>query len=540
MNKLQFIGVMFIVIALLVSCSGGADPGQQETTGLPQSAAGLKVLRMAGSVPPTLDPHLTGDATSAEYIVEIYSGLVTYDRDLNIVPDLAELWEISGDGLTYTFLLRENAVFHDGKKVTAHDVKWSIERACDFRTRSTTADTYLGDIVGCSDKLRGKAEEVSGVQVLNDSTISLTIYAPRQYFLDKLTYPTAYILNKENVEAGGRTWTDNPNGTGPYKLKEHKLGEYIILAKNDLYYREPMPKIDEVHYTLVGGTRMVLYEQGQLDIVAVGINDIDRILDPGDPLHDELNVIPSMGVFYISFNANVPPFDDPNIRRAFSMAINKDHLVSVVYKDTVAPAHAIVPPAVPGYDNSSIQDLPYDPDAARALIAAYDGNLDDITFQVLGSGGSASKAIEALVALWEETLGIKVAIQMVDWTVFLMDLHNPDNKIQMWGGDAGWIADYPDPHNFLDILFRCDSQQNNTHYCNAEVDALLDAANACAAEDEACRNENYLAAEQILMNDAAIMPLHFGTEYWLVKPWVKDAYFPPLMIPRLQYMDIEK
>jgi ABC-type transport system substrate-binding protein len=249
----------------------------------PAPSADGQVLTVPGGDPPTLDPHLSGDATSAEYVVEIFSGLVTFDRDLNIVPDLAESWEVSDDGTVYIFHLREDARFHNGKPVRAQDFKWSIERACDFRTRSITADTYLGDVIGCRDKLRGNADEVEGVQVIDDHTLEITIDQPRVYFLSKLTYPTAYVLDQENVERGGRTWTDNPNGTGPFELAEFRFGEIIALERNEDYYREPMPQRERIDFVLTGGSRMVMYEQDELDMTPVGLNDIERVTDPTNP-----------------------------------------------------------------------------------------------------------------------------------------------------------------------------------------------------------------------------------------------------------------
>ena len=144
--------------------------------------------------------------------MEIYSGLVKLDTNLQLVPDIAESWQISPDGLVYTFNIKPNAKFHDGKPVTAHDFKWSIERAADPDTGSPVADTYLGDIIGVQEKLAKEVTEISGVQAIDDYTIQFTIDAPKAYFLAKLTYPTAYVLDRENVEAGGSTWTDRPTG----------------------------------------------------------------------------------------------------------------------------------------------------------------------------------------------------------------------------------------------------------------------------------------------------------------------------------------
>jgi oligopeptide transport system substrate-binding protein len=520
-----------------------AKPAQvQVTPEVPSGGSGVLNQPGAGggSDPPTLDPQLSGDATSAEYIVEIFSGLVTLDKDLNIVPDIAERWDMSPDGKVYTFYLRKSVQFHNGKPVRAQDFKWSFERACDYRTRSTTADTYMGDIVGCKDKLRGKANEVSGVKVIDDYTLQLTIDQPRAYFLAKLTYPTAFVLDQENVERGGRTWTDHPNGTGPFKLAEYRLGELIALERNDNYYRDPKPQLKRVNYILSGGSPMIMYEQGQLDMTPVGLNDMERVTDPTNPLNKELKIVPTMSVFYIGMNVKQPPFDDPKVRQAFSYALDRQKIVDVVYKKTVPVAEGIVPPTMPNYKDTSLKPLNYDLNKAKQLISESKygdvSNFPDITFYTVGAGGATSQLIEAVVASLKENLGVQIQVQQTDWATFLNDLNNPNNTNQMW--DLGWIADYADPHDFLDVNFRCGSQQNNTGYCNPELDKLLD--QAASEEDPAKREALYYQAEQIIVNDAAWIPLFYEVQYWLVKPYVQNAYLPPLIKPKLQYYQVQQ
>jgi ABC-type transport system substrate-binding protein len=514
--------------------------GQLDTSAPPPSTG--QVLNVPGGDPPTLDPHLSGDATSAEYIVELFSGLVTFDQELNIVPDLAESWELSNNDTVYTFSLRQNAHFHNGKPVRAQDFKWSLERACAPATRSTTADTYLGDIVGCQDKLRGRADEVAGVEVIDDYTLQITIDGPRAYFLSKLTYPTAFVLDQENVERGGRTWTDQPNGTGPFKLAEFRFGELIVLERNEDYYRDPKPQLERINFFLAGGSRMVMYEQGQLDMTAVGLNDIERVTDPTNPLNQELRIVESMGIFYIGLNVNQPPFDDVKVRQAFNYALDRERIIDVVYKKTVPVAWGIVPPTMPNYENPDLKPLSFDLEKAQQLIAESKygdaSEFPDLTFHVLGAGGATGRLIEATVASYEETLGVQIEVQQTDWATFLSDLDRPDNPNQMWGGEAGWIADYPDPHDFLDILFRCNSLQNHTRYCSPDVDELLD--QAALEEDPAQREALYRQVEQTVIDDAPWVPLFFGVDYWLVKPYVKNVYLPPLVKPRFQYYTMDR
>jgi len=267
------------------------------------------VLQRLGPEPPTLDPHITVSGESALYVVEIYGGLVTIDRNLRIAPDLAKDWEISNGGKTYTFFLREDAKFHDGKPVTAHDFKWSLERAADPNTLSPVADVYLGDIEGFKAKIEGRADTMPAIRVVDDHTLSITIDAPKVFFLSKLTYPTAFVLDRDNVEGNDR-WFNEPNGTGPFKLAEYAPGEILRLERNDFYHLE-VPKLAGVDFSLGGGDSLLMFENDEIHVTGVGLINLASILDPANPLSK--NVIqapPGFDVSYFGMNSNEAPFDD--------------------------------------------------------------------------------------------------------------------------------------------------------------------------------------------------------------------------------------
>jgi len=514
----------------------------------PADLADEQVFILPGGDPPTMDPHLSGDATSAEYVVEIYSGLMAYDRDLDLIPDIAESYQISDDGLVYTFVIREEAVFQDGTPIRADDFKWSFERACDPATGSPTADTYLGDIIGCRDKLRGQAAEVEGVQVLDDLTLQLTIDAPKGFFLAKMTYPTAYVLDRDNVESSPN-WAEAPNGSGPFILDTYAPGEgVIILTRNDNYYREPHPILERVIYVVNAPLPgLTGYEEG-LDrlglqgvtygAVPVGTANLSRVTDPNNPLSQEFVSTNSLSVFYIGFNVNQPPFDDVKVRQAFNLALDKRRMVKLVFQDTVPVANGIVPPNMPGYQNPDLSDYEYDPDRALALIeeSSYGdvADLPDITLYVSGGGGEVGPVVETILESYEVNLGLQINVEQVSWPNFLADLNDPQNSYQMY--QLGWIADYPDPQNFLEILFHSDSSQNHGQYSNAQVDALLDQARG--EQDVEKRLDLYRQAEQMILDDAAWIPLYFDVENWLVKPYVRNFANPPIKIPKFQYIFI--
>ncbi len=486
--------------------------------------------------PPTLDPHLTTDATSAQIIIEVFGGLVTIDRDLNIVPDLALDWDISEDGRIYTFHLRPDATFHDGKPVTAEDFRWSLERVTNPLTESPVVNQYLGDIVGVEEKLNGDAQTISGLRVIDDHSLEITIDEPKSYFLAKLTYPTGFVLDRANVEADPKRWFRRPNGTGPFMLTRYDVGETMTLTRFGEYHLGPA-RLEEVEMILSGGTSMLMYENDEIHVTGVSLADLDRILDPGNDLNPELLEGPaSFSIQYIGMNVNEPPLDDPKVRQALNMAIDKQEIATIVLADLVVPAKGILPPGFPAY-NPDLEGYEFDPVKAKQLLAEskYGGDLENIppiTITTAGSfGASVSLDMDVILQMWERNLGVEAEFQQTEFATFLKDLHK--RRFQMF--DIGWIADYPDPENFLDILFHSESSNNHTNYSNPEVDALLEQART--EVDESLRYQLYNQAEQMIIDDAPWVPLWYsGERYVLVKPQVQGYELSQLYIPRLRYV----
>ena len=492
------------------------------------------VFNMLWSDPPTLDPHLTSDTTSAGVIVEIYGGLVTFDTNLNLIPDLAESWEISSDALTYTFKIRDDAVFHDGKEVTASDFKWSFERAAHPDTASPVAETYLADIVGVKEVLEGKTTKISGITVVDDKTLQIKIDAPKAYFLAKLTYPTAYVLDQNNVELESGEWTDTPNGTGPFKLVEYKIGERLILERHQDYHLGPA-MLDKIQMNLAGGSSMAMYENDEIHITGVGMLDLERIKDPSDPLNSQLvTASPSFSISYIGFNVDQPPFDDVLFRQALNHAVDKELIAKEVLADLVVPAYGILPPGFPGH-NDSLEGLKFDPVLAKKLLSEskYSDPMQRprIVVTIPGTGGTPNLDLEVIINMWFENLGIEVEIQQVEWATYLQDLDK--RKFQAYAG-LGWQADYPDPEDFLDILFYSESDNNHCAYANPEVDRLLRKARIGDVQD---RLNLYEQIEEMIVNDAPWVPLWFGSDrYLLIKPYVKGYTIPPMTVPKMRHI----
>jgi len=510
----------YVVASSLLFCLPGVSIQPVQKPSPPTAEA---VLNLYGIDPLTLDPAVSGEMTSHEYIMQIFGGLVCPGDKLEPAPDIAQSWQVSNGGKTYTFNLRQDVKFQDGRQVKAGDFKYSWERACAPETGSQTAATYLSDIVGVKEVLSGRTKEISGVRVIDDYTLEVTIDAPKAYFLSKLTYPTAFVVDRANVESGGEWWR-NPNGTGPFKLKQWEENKLLVLEKNELYYRE-LARVNLVAFQLWGGVPMNMYETGGIDVTSVYLDYVDKVTDEKGPFYRELSIVPELSFFYIGFNATKPPFDDVNIRRAFSQAIDKDKLVSLVFKGMMRRADGILPPGMPGY-NEALLGLDYDVDRAKELIASSRygdvSQLPPITITTMGWGGLISPELEAIVHQWRENLGVEVEVRQLEPERFFYYLR--EEKDEMF--HIGWVADYPHPQDFLDVLFHTGADNNYGEYSNPEVDALLDRAGV--EQDNALSLALYQQAEQLLVEDAACLPLWFGQNYILVKPYVEGYRLNPL------------
>ena len=492
------------------------------------------------SDPPTLDPHITTDYLAAAIVNEVFGGLVTIDPSIEIVPDLAKQWDISPDGRVFTFRLREDAKFHDGSPVTAEDFRWSLERAADPLTESPVTDLYLGDVVGVSDKLNGESESIMGLRVIDDYTVELTIDAPKSYFIAKLTYPTGFVLDRQNVEGEDDNWIFQPNGTGPFRLERYDVGEVIVLARNE-HYHLGSPFLDEVELILSGGDAMLMYENDEIHITGLGLTDLERVQDPANPLSAELATAPpGFSVSFIAMNLDQEPFDDVKVRQALNYAINKQEIATEVLEDLRVPAKGIIPPGFPSY-NPDIRGYEFNPDKAKQLLAEskYGGDLENfpsVTISVAGNfGASVGLDLQAMLKTWQDVLGIDAQIQQTEWATFLQDVHK--KRFQMF--TLAWSADYPDPQNFLDIMFHSQSDNNWMNYNNREVDSLLEAART--EQDQAARFEQYNRIEQLIVDDAPWVPLWHSTESKvLIKPSVKGYHLVPMTIPKLRFVYLDE
>ena len=524
-NVLTMVLVSAFVLSAVVSTSTSAGPAWQIDVPLNQAL----VLEGGESTNPReYDPattHGSGDK-------RVFSGLVSFDPQLNLTPDLAETWEVSADGMVYTFRLRANAKFHDGRAVTAQDVIYSWERAASPAVASDTVQTYLGDILGVTEMAAGQADHISGLKALDEYTLQVTLDAPKPYFVYKLTYPTTFIVDRENVESDDE-WYRQPNGTGPYLLREWKSFEYIIYEANPDFYLGA-PSIPHIVVKLYSGVGIRLYESNEIDITSINRYDADRFLDPTETMHNELLAGVDLCTSYVTFDATQPPFDDVNVRKAFSMAFDRQKYLEVVLNGHALPANGLYPPALPGFD-LTFEGLPYDPAQALGLLkqSKYGGpeGLPPIVFTDAGIGSYIADDVAAMAEMWEQNLGVTITVENIEYDYFLDQIYS-GNHGQLFS--SGWCADYPDPENFADVLFHSGSNQNNGGYSNPELDVLLESARV--ERDVTRRIQMYQQAERIIVDEAAVLFTVHSLSYQLAKPYVHGYVFTPIDIPIERYM----
>jgi len=480
-----------------------------------------------------LDPALqTGD--SQGLVGQLFSGLVRLSPTMQIEPDLAESWKVSEDGKVYTFMLRPDLHFASGKPLTAEDVRFSWERAASKSLESTTAATYLGDIVGVKEMQEGKADHLEGVKVIDDLTLQVTLDAAKPYFLAKLTYPTSYVVDSENVQDDPEKWVYEPNESGPFELDRYEQEETIVLASNSHYHTPPTLK--HIVYLLNrSGSPLSFFQAGEADLIGLSNDDAKAVLDPSHPLNRNLQSGVAMSTVSVHFNNSLPPMDDPNVRKALSLAIDLDELHDNLYQNMHVPAKSLLPPGMPGYsDEFPVHQ--FDPEAAKAALAAsrYAKEMPTLVLTKAGQAGSKNPVVDALVAQWKKNLGISVRVENLDPQKFSEEVVEKHGHMVL----SGWNADYPDPQNFLDVLYRTGSEFNFSGYSNPEVDKLLDQAGV--ELDTTRRLELYHQTEQLLMDDYAALPLVHWKEYMLVSSDVQGWQVLPLSVPLFQALWLER
>lgn len=463
----------------------------------------------------------------------IFSGLVRLDPDLRPAPDLAESWSASADGAAYTFYLRPGARFHDGRPVTVADVVYAWERALDPATGSTTALAYLGDIRGAAERRRGEATAISGLRALDDRTLEVTLLGPRPYFLLKLAVSAAAVVDRANV-AEGPEWYRRPNGAGPYRLLSWAPGKariYERVAGDPGLERAPRYLVARLD-TPNGG--LYAYALGELDQTPLTPQARAALEGLGGLAEGEVQEVATLCTSYVAFDAARPPFDDPRVRQAFALAVDRERYAERALAGGALPAHGLYPPGMPGYD-AQFAGVSYDPEAARARLAEsrYAGDLPPITLTTSGYGLYVPPGVGVLVQMWQEQLGAEISIAQLEPRAFAEAVRGPERgNLFFWE----WCAAYPDPEAFADALFHSQAPQNVGRYSSPDLDALLERARG--EPDLEARLGLYRRAEELLVEDGAAIFLGHRLDTYLVAPRVEGRVALPGAVPVERYLSI--
>jgi len=474
----------------------------------PASAAGPS-LRYVGGEPATYDPAFIGSAGDVEFLLQLYAGLTRLDEDGKPYASLAASWSVSDDGKTYTFHMRPGLTFSDGSPLDATDVRRSWLRILDPATRSTAPDV-LSIIEGAAERLAGGPEDRVGIDAPDAGTLVVRLKHPAAYFTAIAATPTAFVVPRT---AAGRddSWQSREDliGSGPYVVRGTD-GKDLILRANDRYVAGP-PPIAEIRWvTDLTGDSATAFADDQVDLTGVGASDAgwiayDRELGPA--LHRSA----ALGVQYFGFDTTRPPFNDARVRKAFAFALDRPRLVMNAEGSGGTPASSVVPPALwpEGMEDDQVTDLA---EARRLLDAAgYTDRARLGTITVNGSGLGVGPAVQ----VWEDELGVKIAIETMAFRDYLVALPLEPPPIFT----INWIADYPSPYALYSLLLLPDATSNYGHWDDAEFVRLLEAASA--AESEADQATAYRAVDARVDAEAPIIPWSYGASWWLVRPGLR-------------------
>lgn len=534
--RMCLLGVMLGVLAFLVAaCAASPAPTATAVPPTPTPALRPVAYLNLGTEPPTLDPAISTDSVSIDIVRSLFVGLTQIDEKTSeILPDLAEKWTISPDGTVYTFPLRKDVKWSDGKSVTAHDVVYGVRRTLDPATASEYAHTLTPFIKGAEGFNAGTAKDpaVVGVKALDDYTVEVTLNKPAAYFPSIASMWVMFPQPKWAIEAHGDKWIEAGKivTNGPYRLLTWEHEKSLVLKKNPDYYAADKVAFETVNFVMVSAesTAMTMYEAGALDAMYPGgppLEDLDRI--KADPvLKKELYIAPRLCTYYYGFNTTKPPFDKPLVRKAFAAAIDRQALIDNVLKGGQKPATTFTAPGVFGYVDGLGLGIGHTFDPAKAKKHLADAGypngqgLPEITLMFNTSEGH-QKIAQAIQGMWKEHLGVQVKLVNQEFGVYLKTLSS--DAPQVWR--LGWCADYPDANNWQNDVFHSKSGNNYGLFKNAAFDKLVE--DAATEPDPKRRLEQYKQAETILSNDeAALAPIYFYTFVQLTKPYMTRTYSP--------------
>jgi peptide/nickel transport system substrate-binding protein/oligopeptide transport system substrate-binding protein len=511
------LSALLILALLLTVCCAGCHP--REETRLPNHL----YLRL-NSNPTTLDPALITDVQGGGIAAKLFNGLVRFDEDLTIVPDIARSWSLSEDQRAYTFRLRNTVRFSNGRTVKAGDFRYSFERVLTPGTKAPLT-WVLDKIEGAGDFISGKTGSVSGIRVVDDQTLVLRLEKPFGPFLSLLAMVTAYVVPREEVERLGQDFGTHPQGTGPFLLREWKHGQDLVLEAREDYF-DGRSKLKGIVFRVIPEdlTAVLEFETGRLDVLLIPSAEYRHFTT--DPAWRDLVFgKPGLNSYYLGLNCTRPPFNDLRVRQAVNMAIDRRHILNTVFEKRGVLATGPVPPGL--WMNSKspapARGYAYDPEKAKALISQ--AGAAGAVVRIFISADPEVLDIVGVIQNYLAAAGLKAEITQLDWSAFKHAV-NKGEPDAFW---LSWWADYPDPENFLFPLFHSSSvgpSGNRTRLIDQDLDRIIETAQKTTST--AKRYRLYQEAENRIVRNAPWVFMWHRADYYVIQPWVKEFKIYPI------------
>lgn len=488
------------------------------------ASTGEKVLSVQiGPNPETLDPALNSAVDGGNMILHTFECLLTIDEEGKLAPGQAESWETSEDGLTWTFHLRDGLKWSDGSDLTANDFVYSWQRVCDPNTAAPYAETVLSMVEGYAEAIEGDITKLNVVAV-DDKTLEVHLSSACSYFGSLAAFATLSPVQQATIEANGDAWAVDAStyvSNGTFYISEWVPGSYIMCTKNPYYWNADAIKLDAIKFNLIedANASYSAYQTGEV----LFIKDVPTEEIPSLEGNPEFHVDPIIGTYYLSLNTKREPFNDANVRKALSLAIDRNYVANTLMQGTYSPAPNFMGPGWIDTDGSQFMDNANGGQAyididnheanveeAKALLeeAGYPGGegFPTITYST-NDAGYHKVVAEYLQQAWAD-LGITLDVDIVEWASFTPMRRNGDYDASR----NGWVGDYADPSNMLDLLYSTNGN-NDGKFNNAEYDAAMDVSRTTL--DAAERSKALHDAEDILMDQAACVPVAYYNDFWL-------------------------
>ncbi|MCQ2529643.1 MAG: peptide ABC transporter substrate-binding protein [Lachnospiraceae bacterium] len=537
-KKVLAIVLAAAVVFGLVACGSGE---KQPTGSGNEQPAGEKILSVQiGPDPETIDPALNSAVDGGNMILHLFEGLLIVDQDAKLQPGQAESWETSEDGLTWTFHLRDGLKWSDGSDLTAEDFVYSWKRVCDPMTAAPYAETVLGMVEGFDKAIEGDLDALN-VKAVDAKTLVVQLATPCPFFGSLAAFATLSPVQKATIDANGDAWAvsaDTFISNGPFYIAEWVPGSHILAKKNPNYRDADAIKLDGIKFCLIedANASYSAYQSGEvLMIKDVPTEEIPSLRDS-----DEFYIDPMIGTYYISLNDAKAPFDNAKFRKALSLAIDREYVANTLMQGTYLPAYNFMGPGwvidgVEFYEKPYISDdYEANLEEAKKLMeeAGYPGGagLPQITYST-NDAGYHKVVAEYLQQAWAE-LGVDLKVDVVEWGSFTPMRRNGDYEISR----NGWVGDYDDPSNMLDLLYSTNGN-NDGKFNNAAYDEQMNISRSTV--DPEVRRPALHAAEDILMEEAACIPVAYYADFYLMSNKITGAWHSPYGYWFFMYADIQ-